>query len=195
MSTITKNALRKEALKRRRALHSDDVHRLSRRIGAEILGCDLYNHAQTIMAYLAMPDEPQVNAVIADAWLCGKTVCVPHLRNEWGIMDAAVIHGFDELVTGKFNLSVPDPHRLKPVAEADIDVVLVPGVAFDKYGNRLGMGAGYYDRFLSKAGRAVFMGVCFSFNVLDYIPSEPSDLPVHYLVTELGIVRCSKGKM
>lgn len=192
---LSKKNLRKDALKRRRALHSDDVNTLSRQIVTEILSFDLYNHANTVMAFLSMPDEPQVNGVIENAWLCGKTVCVPHLRDEWGMMDAAILHRFNELITGKLGLAVPDPNYLKLADEADIDLVLVPGVAFDKHGNRLGMGAGYYDRFLPKAKRAVLVGVCFSFNVLDYIPSEQYDLPVHYLVTEMGILRCSKGKM
>lgn len=191
----TKKSLRKEALRWRRSLQANEVDILSRQIVTKTLSFVHYNQANTVMAFLSMPDEPQMNDIIENAWLCGKTVCVPHLQADWGMMDAAILHGFNELITGKLGLAVPDPNHLKLANAADIDLVLVPGVAFDKQGNRLGMGAGYYDRFLPKVERAVLAGVCFSMNVLDYIPTEQYDLPMHYLITELGIVRCSKGKM
>lgn len=147
------------------------------------------------MLYLAMADEPQTDAIIIDALKTDKTVCVPVLGQQYGIMEAAVISGLDDLVTGRLGLRMPDPACAKNIDPARIDLVFVPGVAFDREGNRLGMGAGYYDRFLTRALQALFVGMAWSFQVADAVPAATHDISMNYLLTEEGIFRCGKGKM
>lgn len=191
-----KKELRSRILSERRQLSVRTIDVLSAKIAESFIRWDIYNAAKSIMLYVPMPDEPQIASVFEHAWDNNKSVSIPYLSQSWGIMDAAAIHSFEELVPGKIkNLKVPNPEKLCIVDSTSIDLILIPGVAFDQHGYRLGMGAGYYDRFLPKALQAKTVGVCWSANVLQTLPRESHDLPVEYLLTEMGIFNCIKGKM
>ncbi|WP_425061204.1 putative protein YqgN [Sporomusa carbonis] len=195
---INKNAkkeLRKNILSIRRKLSREEVAAGSNQIAEHLFAWPEYQAAKTIMLYLAMPDEPQMDRVISHALANGKTVCVPHMRETRGLMDAAIITGLDDLVVGQFNLLVPNPATLKLLVPSELDLIIVPGVAFDKAGRRLGMGAGYYDRFLIQANRAELIGAAWAAQILDTVPTDDHDRPVNYLLSEDGIFMCSKGKM
>ncbi|MDD4599806.1 putative protein YqgN [bioreactor metagenome] len=191
-----KKDLRQRILSERRKLSDDTIVDYSNQIINALLKWDIYNNANQIMLYTPMPGEPQITAVFEHAWTNAKQVSVPHLRDTWGVMDAAVIDGFQDLIPGKFkNLLIPNPQKLWIVNPAIIELIVIPGIAFDEYGYRLGMGAGYYDRFLPTATKAITVGLCWSKNVLQSVPKEPHDLSVRYLITEKGIFNCKKGKM
>lgn len=192
---LAKTSLRRKMLTVRRALTTVTVEKNSQCIAQHLYNSILYQQAKTIMVYLSMPDEPQTEKIIFHAWKNGKSVCVPYLRETPGWMDAALIKDMSELTEGRFGLKVPDPNRVCFIAPKDIDLILIPGVAFDIFGNRLGMGGGYYDRFLPQTSSAVLMGVCWQSCVLTSLPTAKHDRSVHYLLTETGILNCSKGKM
>ncbi|MBP2649537.1 MAG: yqgN [Firmicutes bacterium] len=181
-----KQRLRRELLAKRRALAEDFVAEASRRIALSMLEWPVYQKAKTVMAYLAMPDEPCTNAIIDDALERGKQVCVPFMRQEYGFMDAARINGLDDLVVGRLNLKMPNPATCKLVRPDSIDLVIAPGVAFDVHGNRLGMGAGYYDRFLAKMPNVYRLGLAWSFQILPIVPYDEHDIRMHHLLTESG---------
>ncbi|HMM21202.1 MAG TPA: 5-formyltetrahydrofolate cyclo-ligase [Selenomonadales bacterium] len=185
-----KKQLRQRMLTRRRGLPASAVLAGSAQIAAHLRDWPIYRRAGTVMLYLAMADEPQTEAMIEDARTAGKTVCVPMLRAEYGMMDAARIDGPDDLITGKLGLRMPDPAKAQLVSPGAIDLVVVPGVAFDAAGRRLGMGAGYYDRFLPQAERACRLGLAWSFQVAGAVPQGLYDVTMHYLLTEDGIISC-----
>ena len=150
----------------------------------------LFYRASVVMFYLAMADEPQTDIMINAALRQGKTVCVPRLRREYGLMDAVRITGLDSLRPGRFGLSEPPPEN-EVVSPERIELVTVPGVVFDCQGGRIGFGAGYYDRFLAAASRAVRVGVCWSVQVADKpIEREPHDILMEYLLTEKSLKPC-----
>lgn len=187
--------LRQKLLLNRRKLSRSTINDRSIRIVDAFITSDIYMDARRIMLYTPLSDEPQITSVFNDAWASGKKVSVPYLTDKYGIMEAALIDSFNDLVPGKFNLQLPNPQNLRIVNATEIDLILIPGVAFDELGYRLGMGAGYYDRFLPTAQYATTIGVCWAENVLKNVPRESHDLPVKYLLTENGIFNCNKGKM
>jgi 5-formyltetrahydrofolate cyclo-ligase len=190
-----KKDLRKRLLDKRRKLAENEVRNFSTRIIQTLINSSIYLDAGNIMLYTPFPDEPQIMPVFEDAWSRNKQVGIPHLTETWGIMEAALIESFNDLVPGKFNLLVPDPLKLRIIEADSIDLIVVPGIAFDHEGYRLGMGAGYYDRFLPTAEKAITVGVCWAENIFSEIPKERHDLPMDYLLTEMGILNCKKGKM
>ena len=95
------------------------------------------------------------------------------------------IENAEELHKGAYGILEPSTKR--PVAENDIDVIIVPGLAFDRRGGRMGFGAGYYDRLLIKTN-AVKIGLCYDFQLMDSVPSEEHDVPMDYIITEKEIV-------
>lgn len=190
-----KHEMRCRIRKLRRCMDKEVIDAKSKQITAHLAQWPQFQSAKTIMMFLAMPDEPQMTEAIQLALSLGKTVCVPHMRETRGLMDAAIIRNLDDLIVGQFDLLVPNPATLSILEPEALDLIIVPGVAYDKTGCRLGMGAGYYDRFLPKAVKAELIGAAWSAQILDIVPTDPHDRPVKYLLTEDGIFSCCKGKM
>ncbi|WP_122627183.1 5-formyltetrahydrofolate cyclo-ligase [Lucifera butyrica] len=191
----TKAQLRQELLKVRRSLESKDIERYSQLMGRHLFSWLDYQQANRVMIYLSTPDEPGTDDMIRHALQHGKTVCVPMMRAEYGLMDSAIIHDLADLQPGRLGIRSPKPERTTILAPAKIDLAIIPGVAFDIAGGRLGMGAGYYDRFLSLAGQAVFLGMAWRFQIKPTLPQDTHDVKMHYLLTEDGILTCRGGKM
>jgi 5-formyltetrahydrofolate cyclo-ligase len=144
--------------------------------------------AQVVMGFLPMPDELDTLPILADLLAAGKRVYVPRtfvLRR----MIAVRLSDLEKLRQGEFGILEPETEETCAVDE--LDFIIVPGRAFDRKGNRLGRGAGFYDEFMAQAGfRAIRCGVAFACQVLDEIPHDERDLPVAILVTENEILRC-----
>ena len=189
-----KEQLRLELLAKRRMLDKKFITIQSDKMAKQFYSWPLYQSAKVIMLFLSMPDEPQMMNIIEHAWRQGKTVCVPHMRQRFGVMDAARIDSMDGLVRGRFNLMVPDPTKLNLVNPGMIDLIVVPAVAYDYDGNRLGMGAGYYDRFIPHALKAVLIGAIWSIQLVDRVPTGQYDQSVNYLLMEDAIIHCGIGK-
>ena len=189
-----KKQLRTELLDKRRKLDPKLIAIQSDNMAKQLYSWPVYQQAKVIMLFLSMPDEPQMMNMIEHAWRQGKTVCVPHMRQQFGLMDAARIDNMDGLVRGRFNLMVPDPTNLSLVDPGLIDVIVVPAVAYDYDGNRLGMGAGYYDRFIPHALKAVLIGAIWSSQIVDRVPCSQYDQPVNYLLVEDAIIHCGIAK-
>ena len=189
-----KKQLRAELLAKRRQLDKDIISMKSAEMAHQLYNWPLYQKAKVIMLFLSMPDEPQMLSIIEHAWRQGKTVCVPHMRQQFGLMDAGQIDSMDDLVQGRLNIMVPDPRKLNVVDPNSIDLIVVPAVAYDDKGHRLGMGAGYYDRFIPHAHHAVLIGAIWSSQIVDSVPVEQFDQSVHYLLSEDGIICCAPAE-
>ena len=189
-----KEQLRVELLAKRRKLDKEFIAIQSAKMANLLYASPFYQSSKIIMLFLSMPDEPQMLNIIEHAWDQGKMVCVPHMRQQFGLMDAARIESMDGLVQGRFNMMVPDPTQLNLVDPGLIDLVVVPAVAFDYDGNRLGMGAGYYDRFIPQARKAELIGAIWSSQILNRVPTGRYDQSVNYLLTEDAIIHCGTGK-
>lgn len=190
-----KKEMRRKILLRRNALSPDWVNSQSALMIRFLTNWQPFLQAKNVMLYLAMPGEPNIDDLILFALENGKQVSVPLLTEKFGYMESATITGLQDLKTGKLNLRVPDPEKITIVDPGSLDLILVPAVAFDLKGNRLGMGAGYYDRFLTQASKAHMLGVGWSFQIVPFIAAEEHDIPVQYVITEEKITICSKGKM
>jgi 5-formyltetrahydrofolate cyclo-ligase len=141
----------------------------------------LLAEAQTIMAYYSLPDEVNTHALIDELVAEGKTVLLPKVTGA----DTMELRRY----TGRADLKEGTYHILEPVGEpftdlAAIDLILVPGLAFDAAGHRLGRGRGYYDRFLHSKNRpyCVKIGVCFDFQKVDEVPVDAHDIAMDKVV-------------
>lgn len=166
-----KTVLRREMIEKRKALSLKNGEVFVNII--KELEC--YKKAKTVMLYMPIKGEADVTGLLGDEKLFLAPV------TEGDEMYACRV---GEMVKGAFG--VPEPFDKTPFDKKDIDLVIVPGVAFDKEGNRMGFGKGYYDRFL-KDMKAVKAGVCHAFQLMDKIPSAPHDVKMDMIVTERGI--------
>ena len=191
----SKKILRKEMLARRRNLSQAVIAAESKAIEQALEGWPLYQQANAIMIYVALADEPQTLLLIEQTLLRNKKICVPFIGEKAGIMEASLIESLTELAPGKYGILAPVKEKLRNIQPECIDLILVPGVAFTSHGQRLGMGAGYYDRFFDQAHNALKIGLAFKCQIIEEIPCEGHDHSIDYLATKDGIINCKTGKM
>lgn len=140
-----------------------------------------YAHAERILCYAAMQTELTVQPFINTALLAGKRVAFPvcldgHDMEAWEPMD-------DEAWTvDRYGIRTPIRERSRLILPGALDLILVPGLAFDKAGGRLGRGAGYYDRYFTKT-RAFRMGICMDMQFVDAVPMDAHDKYMHAVCT------------
>lgn len=184
---MMKQQLRKELKSLRNQLSTAQVEAWSQKICTNILTAPQYSQADVIFGYLAFGNEPNIDAVLQQALLDGKTVCVPQILSATEIC-ALQLSSFDDLQAGPYGIRSVGAGNV--IAPQQLELVLVPGVGFAPNGSRLGMGAGYYDRFLAQAGNAVLLGVTYNALLRAELPVEPYDRPVQYIVTETNVTPC-----
>lgn len=147
-----------------------------------------FKNAGSVMLYYGVGTEPRTSEIIDHAIKAGKTVALPKVTGG-GAMRALIIKTADSLTRGAYN--IPEPSDDCPELDPDsIDFILVPGTAFDLGFNRLGRGGGYYDRFLAKT-RAVKAAIAGTRQIAEKVPTEPHDVRVDIIITELGVLRGS----
>jgi 5-formyltetrahydrofolate cyclo-ligase len=176
-----KRELRAAALARRRVLSEDEVVALGTAIQERLLGLEQFRTARLVHCYVGVKfNEVRTEQILRETLRSGRRLAVPRVEGDQ--LAHHQIASLDELRTVAFGLLEPDPSAPK-VDPKEIDLVVVPGLAFDLAGNRLGFGKGYYDRFLSGVA-ATKAALLYDCQIVESVPAGPRDVPVDLLVTE-----------
>ncbi len=183
-----KDEVKKKMLEKRKYLPKEEIIEKSRKIEANLFNLEQYKKSKTIMFFVSFNSEAYTHDMIRKS-LKDKTVVVPKVVHHE--IEPSVIIDFDNLISGKFGIL--EPIDVIKIAYKNIDLVLVPGIAFDKEGHRIGYGFGYYDRFLRKVPKAIKIGLAFDFQVADKIPREEHDAPVDLIVTDERVIECERN--
>jgi 5,10-methenyltetrahydrofolate synthetase len=190
----TKSGLRQDFLSRRRAMDAAARTALSERIAARLFELEPYRGARLVHLYVGAVDgEVETRTIALDALQQGKRVACPRVEKSPARLEHYEIRSLAELVEGGRGLWEPNPARARPVPLEAVDVVLVPGIAFDRHGHRIGFGAGYYDRFLAGVS-APKIGLAYSLQIAQRIPYSPRDVPVDWIVTEAETIPCRANR-
>lgn len=177
---MPKRSIRQRLLSERRRCPVASCLLWSRQIQARFLGDDLYRRAGCLGLYSPLQNEVQTEAVAEQARRDGKRLVYPRVRGEF--LEFCQVGAADELVAGAFGILEPAG---EPVPLAQIDLLVVPGVAFDLGGHRLGFGKGYYDRTLEGCRPALErVGFAYEFQVVAQLPAADHDCRLTCLVTE-----------
>lgn len=184
-----RKALRAGILARRLALDPGEVARLSERIRVHLVGMAPYRECRTLLGYVSFRQEVDTLPLLREALEGGKRLVLPRVNRRERTLELYRVTDLVDLQPGYQGILEPDPRRCSRVDPDEIELVLVPGVAFDRRGYRLGYGGGYYDRLLTDIPRALKAGLAFSLQVVEFLPIFPHDQPVDLLVTEEGILR------
>jgi len=177
--------LRKILRKQRAQISWQQASRSSMQVAKHILACDAFRKAQCIMGFLAFGNELSVDLVLAEALAQGKTAAVPYIISATDFVPAE-LQNMQHFALDRFGIrTVPQP--IGQISPEQIALALVPGVAFGSDGSRMGMGAGYYDRFLPRAKNAVIMGVAYDCLMQQTLPCDEHDVKMQLLVSESGI--------
>ncbi|SHE93009.1 5-formyltetrahydrofolate cyclo-ligase [Desulfofundulus australicus DSM 11792] len=187
---MNKSELRKDVLKARGSLSPGEVAEKSKRILRRVLSLEEFQRARTLMAYVDFRNEVQTGALIMESMARGKRVAVPLTDVASKRLVPSLLLDFPgDLAPGTWDILEPRPECLRPLEPEELDLVIVPGVAFDLQGNRLGYGGGFYDRFLPRTRPdTVWLALAFEVQIRPHILTGPHDCPVHILVTEERVV-------
>lgn len=143
----------------------------------------MFKKAHTVLLYHSLPDEVDTRGFIKK-WSGTKRIVLPVVKGDQ--LELRLYAGEECLHRGRFGIE--EPAEGIPADEKEIELAIIPGVAFDRDGNRLGRGKGYYDRTLDRLGKAYRIGVCFGFQILGAVPSERDDRPMDEVWTEKGCI-------
>jgi 5-formyltetrahydrofolate cyclo-ligase len=177
-----KRSLRTHYLKLLKEQSKEDVFRKSRLIAEQLWKLPAIQKAQSILFYASMPGEVDTLAMIEKAIFSGKRVALPIVEQKKGKLIPALISSMEDVHMGTYGIAEPlDPG--KALALKDLDAVIVPGLAFDRLHNRLGRGAGYYDRFLCTLPKHVItVGLAFDFQLTESLPTEAHDMRLQQII-------------
>jgi len=189
-SRMEKRRLRVASLQKRRSIRPEDLASASALVEANLLSLEEYKAAELIISYCAKDDEVQTKAIIERALNDGKRVAVIVTDVPSKTLRFSEIESYaEDLAPGTFGILEPKQGRVRPVSLADADVVLVPLLAWDEKGQRLGYGAGYFDRALAGAPRITKVGLGLESQRLPDIPTSRYDVPLDIVVTEKRVLR------
>jgi len=184
-----KAALRALMRAKRQALTAEERHVLSHAAATYVLQCLPWKKARSVALYIAVRGEMDTSPLLHAARQRGKQVLLPQcVMEEPGAMRFTLCQGPEMLAPGAFG--IPEPSCSAGMPEVAPDLIIVPAVAFDRRGTRLGQGGGFYDRYFSRPEVAGVprLGFIYAFQLVEHLPQDPWDLPVDGVCTEHGIL-------
>ena len=171
---MDKKELRAAIRAKKRAMTEEEICRRSEALGVLFRNAELYKNAKTVYGYLPYNQEVRTVAMLEQAILDGKRVAVPKVYGEE--MRFIYLDDLSQVATGY--AGIPEPVADEPVADDTTALVLMPGLAFDPQGHRIGYGGGFYDRFLEQEPDHPTLALCYEFQMLPHLETEEHDIPV-----------------
>lgn len=184
MNQLTKNELRKMMKRERETLSKSEVMEKSVEIHKNLLKIEDFTGADCVLCYISIKNEVVTTPIINFCMEQGIRIAVPRVNGKE--MDFYHISSCDELTPGAFG--IPEPVGNDRCIPTQKDVIIMPGLAFDKNGNRIGYGGGYYDKYLSMHHNVKKIAVAYDFQVVEEVESEITDILPDYIVTDRGIL-------
>lgn len=184
MVHLKKQKLREEILKRLHSISKEEKEKKVRELKNKLFSLKEFKKAKCVMFYVSKHYEVNTHEMIDESIVMGKKVVVPVTLKEEKILKPSELRDREkELIKGHYGIHQPREEHIRLVSLEEVDLMVVPGLAFDKSGHRLGHGGGYYDRFLEKAPPTIFtVGLAFDFQIMDELPRHDTDIPVDKVI-------------
>ena len=171
---MDKKALRREIREKKRAMSIEEIEARSARLGEQFVETEAYRNARTVYGYMPYNQEVRTIPILERAIRDGKKVAVPKVYG-----DTMKFICLDDLSQVELSdMGIPEPIADGPVADDETALVLMPGLAFDKAGHRIGYGGGFYDKFLMTEPNHPTVALCYDFQMYAHLDTEEFDIPV-----------------
>ena len=181
VTELTKAQIRSKILLKLKTQKEEYRNQKSKVIKDKLLRNKVFRKAKIVMFYIAFGGEVDTEEMIKEAKKAGKLICVPICKKDRETMQPAILDEHAKLIKGLYG--VLEPVAQCTICEQDLDLVIVPGLAFDKAGRRLGRGKGFYDRFLNLLPKDTpSIGLAFDFQILPSVPTTPRDVNVQEII-------------
>ena len=171
---MDKKELRRQIREKKRAMTPEQIESASEKLKELFLATEQYREAKTIYGYLPYNQEVRTVPILQQAWADGKRVAVPKVYGDE--MKFIYLSDLTQVAVGY--AGIPEPMADGPVADDPMALVLMPGLAFDKEGHRIGYGGGFYDKFLTEEPGHLTVALCYDFQMVKELPTEEFDIPV-----------------
>lgn len=188
---MDKHELRIAMKQKRKDLTMQEITEKSNAIAMHLFSTTAYLNANCVMVYMDAFGEPQTCKIVEQCFKDGKSVVVPVSNTHTNTLSLSYIYSLDDLRVGAYGIL--EPKTYISALCTDIDIILVPGIAFDLTGNRIGFGKGYYDRLLTES-KAVKIGICYEFQINSPITPDTHDIPMDIIITEKKIHQCGGSR-
>lgn len=175
---MDKKELRKAIRQKKRAMSAEEIEQKSQALTEAFLRSAAYQSAKTIYGYLPYNQEVRTVPMLEQALRDGKRVAVPKCYGD----EMRFIYMVDLSAVEKGYAGIPEPIADEPVADDESALVLMPGMAFDPQGHRIGYGGGFYDKFLAKEPDHPTLALCYDFQVLPHLETGEFDIPVDTVI-------------
>lgn len=187
---VAKEELRKRLAGLRRTLSAETRKQRSEALCTALAAHEAFEKARVVAGYAPLRFEADPSPLLERAWAAGKTVVLPRVSVATHSLALHQVSRDSELVESAF--SVREPREDAPLVALDqVDLVIVPGLAFDERGHRLGYGKGFYDGLLPRLPNAVRVGIAFELSLLVEVPAAAHDAQVHWIFTDRRVIRCT----
>jgi 5-formyltetrahydrofolate cyclo-ligase len=180
---LDKAQLRQKMLHERSQMTAETRRAASRKMWDQLYATALWEHCEVLHAFLPQLREPDTLALVSQALAQEKKVITSVVVGN-GVLEHVWLEDVHSTRLNRWQIPEVEPHKRRPADPAEAQLLLVPGLAFDRSGNRVGFGGGFYDRFLSSVPHIPRLGVCFQYQWLEQIPAEDHDIPMHGILTE-----------
>jgi len=189
-----KDSLRTNVIRKRKDLSDSELKEKSNNIKKIIFKMKEFKEAETILFYISYDNEVDTHQMIKDCISVGKIVIVPRTDRLRRRIVLSELSNWNHLEYGEYGILEPKKEFLQEISIESIDLMFIPGIAFDIHGNRIGHGKGYYDRLLKNPHNAIRVGLAFELQIVDNIPAEAYDVKVNKIVTEERVIICKNTK-
>lgn len=187
-----KKELRDNIIKKRTDLSAEQKDKLDRELCSRFTRLICYKHAKSVILYASLKSEPDTFSIMQQILKAGKRLALPRCVVEKTEMIFYEVRSNEDLVKGSYGIMEPNPSRCKRIDPFTFDIALVPALAFDSYGYRIGYGKGYYDRFLDRF-EGTKIGMAYSDFLLKKLPRGRFDRKVDIILTEKGVNMVAQG--
>ena len=176
----TKQEIREQIRKLRAGIGADEWQLATEIIAGKVIASDSFREATDLFCYMDFDGEVGTELIIDEAWRLGKDIWLPRVSG--GEMEFYLVESEKEIVQGTFGILEPSGEGIK--APGEDGLVIVPGIAFDSKGNRIGYGKGFYDRYLKAHPHLVRLGIAFDIQLVEKIPAQECDCRMDMVFTE-----------
>lgn len=183
---MNKSEHRKTTIEQLKNIPAFERERIESLLFTNLISTEAWNQAETIGITVSNDFEWDTSIIIRSSWEAGKRICSPKCQPETREMDFYEYNDLNELEVVYYDLKEPKAIKNNYIHKDEIDLLIVPGILFDKRGYRIGFGGGYYDRFLTDFNNTT-LSLVSEIQLVDEVPYESFDIPVQYIVTEKGL--------
>ncbi|WP_040215154.1 5-formyltetrahydrofolate cyclo-ligase [Clostridium polynesiense] len=193
MNNLSKKDVRKKIIAQRDILSEEEIRERSEIIKNKLFDIDEYKNAKNIFLFTSFGSEVDTHEIIRQALRQGKRVAVPRVNKETKLMEAKIIDNLEDMAEGYYGILEPS-EAAEEMSPESIDLIIMPGVAFDLKGGRIGYGAGFYDKFLKEVSESTpKIAIAYELQLIEEVPMESYDVRIDGVITEKRITIFKKS--